>query len=356
MTFPNNTHFEGFTSADLETFNMPGTYSTDDSSSILSTDDYSYEDAVEDSSDTIPAIDPTDESQSTCQKLNPPTSMDKNSNSILPGIIQLWEKDAMKKKWTVPLCKLTPTDIYMLSKPPPNWDIMNPYSSLDEVQVSANESQTKSIASTTSNTKQDQTKNKFPWHRNLRRSNCVGKQIAYLKESISNKNDSDYEPIPKPVRNTNVGLKASSSARLRAQKIIRSTKENSEAGKRLLLLNTADDWLDCKCPYCTNTFFFTEGVRMHIQHAHLDIVDMKGINNPSNDVDAAKNSVNGINDSNKTENVMGANNHHEKLKTNGNDVKGTNSQECNVNVPSLINTSSNQKNASLPSGSDKPAK
>ena len=103
--------FEGFTSADLETFNRPGTYSTAESSSIMSTDNYSYEDAVEDSSDTVPAIDPVDESQSTGQKLSPPISKDQNSDSILPGIMQLWEKDAMKKKWTVPLRKLTPTDI-----------------------------------------------------------------------------------------------------------------------------------------------------------------------------------------------------------------------------------------------------
>ena len=347
--------FEGFTSADLKSFTTPSTYLTDGSSTILSPDDYSYDNAVEDSSDTIPATDPTDDTDNTRQKLNYLTSMNNNTNSILPDIINLWEKDVMNKKLTVPLCKLTPMDIYALSKLPPNWDTMNPYSSLDEVQGSANETQTKPLASTKSNMKQDQARNKSPRHRKLQRSSRTGKWVAYLEESTSNENDSDYEPPPKPVRNINVGLKAPSSTRIHTQNIIRLAKENSEAGKRLLLLNTADDGWDRKCPYCNNTFFFSEGVRTHIQHAHHDIVDLKGINDRSNDAETARNSVKGKNGSNKSGNVMGVNNHRENSKTNENDVKGTNDQELNVNVPTLNNTASNQKNASLPSSGDKPA-
>ena len=212
--------FEGFTSADLKSFTTPSTYLTDGSSTILSPDNYSCNDAVEDSSDTIPATDPAEDTDNTRQKLNYLTSMNNNTNSILPDIINLWEKDAMNKKWTVPLCKLTPKDIYALSKPPPNSDTMNPYSSLDEVQGSANESQTEPLASTKPNMKQDQARNKSPQHRKLQRSSYTGKQVAYLEESTSNKNDSDYEPSPKPVRNINVGLKAPSSTRIHAQNII----------------------------------------------------------------------------------------------------------------------------------------
>ena len=114
--------FEGFISADLKGLTTPGIYSTDDSSTILSPNNYSYDDAVQDSSDTIPAIDPFEETDNTREKLNSHTSMDNNTDSILLDIINLWEMDAMNKKWTVPLRKLTPTDIYALSKPPPNWD------------------------------------------------------------------------------------------------------------------------------------------------------------------------------------------------------------------------------------------
>ena len=159
--------FEGFTSGDLKCVTIPGAYSNDDSSTILSLDDYSYNDAVEDSSDTIPAIDPIDNTDNTPQELNNLPSMGKNTNPIFPDIINIWEKDAMNKKWTVPLFKLTPTDIFTLSNPPPNWDTMNPYSSLDEVQDSANEPQSKPLASSTSNIKQDEVKNKSQWHRKL---------------------------------------------------------------------------------------------------------------------------------------------------------------------------------------------
>ena len=68
-----------------------------------------------------------------------------------------------------------------------------------------------------------------------------------------------------------------------------------------------------------------------------------------------KNSVKGKNDSNKSGNVMDTNNHRENLKSNGSDVIGTNDQEINVIVPTLINTTNNQENASLPSSGDKPA-
>ena len=82
---------------------------------------------------------------------------------------------------------------------------------------------------------------------------------------------------------------------------------------------------------------------------------MNGINDPSNEAETANNSVKGTNNSNKSGNVMGVNNHPENSETNGSDVIGTNDQKTNVIVPTLINTTSNQENASLPTSGDKPA-
>ena len=50
-----------------------------------------------------------------------------------PEIVKLWKKDAMKKKWTVPIVNLSKDNIYLLSNPSPNWDNMDPYSGIEDI-------------------------------------------------------------------------------------------------------------------------------------------------------------------------------------------------------------------------------
>ena len=243
-----SSEFESFTSGDLKCNNMSDAVFNNDSSTILTSDYYTYDDAVEDYSDTIPAIGPINNTEETPQELHNLPSVGSNSNTILPEIVNIWEKDAMTKKWTVPLCRLTPTDIFTLSNSTPNWDTMNPYSSLDKAHESANEPKPKSVTSSTPNKHPDHVKNKSQLYKKLQRSYWTGKHVAYLEESTSNDNDSDYEPSPKPVGNNNVGLKAPSSTRICAQNIIRSAKENSEAGKKAIITKHHWWWKEPKMP------------------------------------------------------------------------------------------------------------
>ena len=64
-----SSEFESFTSGDLKCANMSDVDFTDDASTILTSDNYVYDDAVEDSSDTIPAIDPIGRTEDKSQEL-----------------------------------------------------------------------------------------------------------------------------------------------------------------------------------------------------------------------------------------------------------------------------------------------
>ena len=52
-------------------------------------------------------------------------------------IIEIWKNDAKKKKWTVPVVNLSKSDIYVLSKPAPNWDQIDAYSSIEDIGSSS---------------------------------------------------------------------------------------------------------------------------------------------------------------------------------------------------------------------------
>ena len=47
-------------------------------------------------------------------------------------VLEIWRKDALSHNWTVPVLKLSNSDIYDLSHKPPNWSDMDPYSGLEE--------------------------------------------------------------------------------------------------------------------------------------------------------------------------------------------------------------------------------
>ena len=97
------------------------------------------------------------------------------------------------------------------------------------------------------------------------------KNIAVVNSSAKN---------PKP---SNIALKGPSNSRMRTQAIIQAAKEKSMAAR--LRANTQltlqfDEDRNKTCHYCGNTFYYTAGLKTHIEHAHRDIISIKGIDDP----------------------------------------------------------------------------
>ena len=81
-------------------------------------------------------------------------------NTPIPSVAAIWKSDALRKNWTVPLHKLSASDIYALSKPPPNWDSIDPYSGLEEQSTDTDtKSKDGAITSATVDTKVSVTNN-----------------------------------------------------------------------------------------------------------------------------------------------------------------------------------------------------
>ena len=47
----------------------------------------------------------------------------------------MWKKDAITKNWTVPVEKMNKKKVYELSNCPPDWDKIDPYSDLEEMET-----------------------------------------------------------------------------------------------------------------------------------------------------------------------------------------------------------------------------
>ena len=69
-----------------------------------------------------------------------------------PEVIKLWKTDARKKKWIIPVVNLSKSDIYALSKPAPNWDNINAYSSIEDIGSNSNKSKSSDIDDPSLNT------------------------------------------------------------------------------------------------------------------------------------------------------------------------------------------------------------
>ena len=318
-----SSEFEGFTSGNLKSAIMSEAGITVDASIMMTSDSYEYDDIEEDSSDTIPAIEHTSTLVNSSQMLHDMSPVMNNAQHISADVRNIWENDVRRKKWMIPLRKLTPMDIYTLSKPAPNWEAMDPYSGLSKYHESAEDTDPVPSAHSNATNKSEQVKGSNLKRNKLCRSKRNDKRIRYLEEYMSDENDSDYDPHPKPVKKPIAGLKAPSSARIHAQNIIRSAKEKSEAGRRLLLLDSNDEERNCKCPYCNNTFFFTDSVCVHIDQAHQDIVNVKGITDNSGDAKPSGNVTKGTNNPEVTESVPIQN-----------VVQGTNNPNVTENPPS----------------------
>ena len=203
------------------------------------------------------------------------------------GIIEnMWKKDTINKKWTVPVEKMNKKKIYELSNRPPDWDNIDPYSDLEEInsdqqtnEDSGYDQELKPLEQGRKSANHVETiQNKY----HLRERKPVTGMDTTLSvthtEHDSNSSDSDFSLNPKHHRNRNVGLHEPSRSRLRAQEIITATNVNKRPKhKKTFPVRATEQPKDKGCPYCDEMFYYLSGVQTHITHAHSNIVSMKGI-------------------------------------------------------------------------------
>ena len=128
-----SSEFEGFNSDDLKPSSTIVHSDSNSSSDKQTNSDFEYEDVIEDSSDTIPAIEDKPSAENTNDSSNDLQDLFLVRNQrIDANILKLWEVDAKTKKWEIPLRKLTSREVYDLSHPLPKWDKIDPYSGLEE--------------------------------------------------------------------------------------------------------------------------------------------------------------------------------------------------------------------------------
>ena len=95
------------------------------SGSDLTPSDLEFEDAVPDSSSTEIYSEHNITEDTIHEELS-------RTDNPIAEIEMMWHQDALTKRWHVPVRNLTKAEIYNLSHAPPNWENMDPYSSLNE--------------------------------------------------------------------------------------------------------------------------------------------------------------------------------------------------------------------------------
>ena len=144
-------------------------------------------------------------------------------------VLEIWRKDALSHNWTVPILRLSNSDIYDLSQKPPYWSEMDPYSGLEEenkeMSITPDKCQTDTLprineqtpsASSSGNDIIPPTMigNRYQLQE---RKPCTSMPKTRTSDRSRSKSvvnytdfsddDSDYEPKPKRIRNPNVGLR-----------------------------------------------------------------------------------------------------------------------------------------------------
>ena len=147
-------------------------------------------------------------------------SEDTDSNNFVKNPVthvhNLWKKDAVQRTWTVDVPKLSKTRLYELTHPPPNWDQIDPYSSLEETVDNEDEcnpppEETSNVNSSCYVLRERKLQNVKSSSRTRRVTSTM---VSYKENSGS---DSDYTPKPKrakPLKN----LREPSKDRLAAQR------------------------------------------------------------------------------------------------------------------------------------------
>ena len=315
--------FEGFTEQDL--YQSVPLYETWDSSSFTDSSSGSSGASVEENSETNIASEKTI-----------------GSVTVYPiGIIEkMWKKDAITKNWTVPVEKMNKKKVYELSNRPPDWDKIDPYSDLEEMDSNhqINEDGDRDQVLKTPEQRMDsadhvktiQNKYHLQEHKpvnglaSFRKSKRDTPAVTYT-ENDSNSGDSDFSLHPKRQRNRNVGLREPSRSRLHAQEIITATNVNKNPNSdKTFPVRATEQSKDKCCPYCDEMFYYLSGVQTHITHTHSNIVSMKGMTDP-NVMGENGPSMMGIN-VNGTDSKMGIN----KVKTPSTSTLGANVEDAKV--------------------------
>ena len=208
----------------------------------------------------------------------------------------------LSRKWSIPLTKLDLRKLYELSQKPPNWSEMDPYSDSDIENISTTPEG--NVDDSDNNMQKDDENAKYPSRMgnmecsvqsankyqlqerkdktvvaySLRISNRSKKSISYAESD--DENDSDYKPIPKKARYTNVGLHKPSKSQLLAH--ARSIQAHTpQAAKEDTLQNPPvlpnNSDRNKKCPYCETSFYYEKSVDTHIEHAHSDRLQPKSV-------------------------------------------------------------------------------
>ena len=148
------------------------------------------------------------------------------SGNPIKLIEKMWKKDAITKKWTVPVEKMNKKKVYELSNRPPDWDKIDPYSDLEEIisdqHVSESEDQKHAL-----NTPKQNIDSAVKFHQNVynlwerkpvsdlavfRKSTRDTSVVTYMESDTDS--DSDFSLNPKHQRRQNVGLREPSRSRL----------------------------------------------------------------------------------------------------------------------------------------------
>ena len=304
-----SSEFEGFTENDIYSPKRNDTMDTS-SESFIELSDLNYEDAVSSSTECYSHIvEPENEPDASIGSLaysRPPTS-----------VAKLWHEDALRKRWTVPVPKLSARDIYNLSHAPPQWDKMDPYSDLENTDSNSDISQDEALKHDTPATPSSPEMPKTDYGLRPRNKPVQEKwkskrkpksSPVYIESSNEQESDdSDYKPRPKTVRNPNVGLKEPSKSRLRSQELITASR-GSRNPENYLVRSTPSD-RDKQCPHCPETFFYLEVVKTHLSHAHKDITEVKGIENPASVINNDR--QNPVRDESGLQDMSGINNSSE---------------------------------------------
>ena len=290
-TISNNSNIQSSSSSEFESFHSDDIYEI---SSEMITSDWSSTPSIDtDSEDTViyPSTTATEQDMA-----NPNSSQHfylakQINDQYSPDIVSLWKNDAMKKKWTVPIVKLSKDNIYLLANPSPNWNNMDPYSSIEDIGNYSDKSNPDNSRFPNKSCNRTYMCTRYcksdPVNQGIWKSQCIRKStISYTYDDVS-MSDSDYNPKPKAVKDPNIRLKGPSDSRLRAQAIIRAAKELSMAARqdnKIQPLLPVDKDRNQQCHYCGNTFYYSAGLKTHLDHAHKDILSVKGINNPQETV------------------------------------------------------------------------
>ena len=269
LTSSSDSNFEGFTAQDL--YRSVHLNKTWDSSSLTDSSSGSSGASVKENSEN----NNISENQFGNITVNP------------IGLIEnMWKKDAIAKKWTVLVEKMNKKKIYELSNRPPDWDNIDPYSDLEEINSDQQTNEDSGCDQELKPPEQGRNsanyvktiQNKYHlWERKPVTGMDTTLSVTYT-EHDSNSSDSDFSLNPKRQRNRNMRLREPSRSRLRAQEIITATNVNKKLNhEKTFLVRATEQPKDKGCPYCDEMFYYLSGVQTHVTHTHSNIVSMNGI-------------------------------------------------------------------------------